>query len=103
MTSSSDKPISAIRISPESARVLEASIAAGTSGPGFWLLQIALTTLAAILLVASVGVALFAGGAFFAGEAGAWQIAGASLLFALPLAIFLTIQIPFLKRVCTGG
>lgn len=90
--------LGSLNVSPRSRRVIEAAIAAGTSGPGFVVIQIAFTGLACLLLIAGLGAAMFAAGSVLAGNAGAWPLAGLALLFALPFALFLTIQIPFLLR-----
>lgn len=95
-------PLGTLAVSPRSRRVIEASIAAGTGGPGFVVIQITLTGLACLLLIASLGTAVFAVGSAIAGNGGAWPLAGLALLFALPFVLFLAIQIPFLLRLRRG-
>jgi len=98
MTVPNTKPIASVQLSPESARVLESSIAAGTSGAAFWLLQGIGAIAVAALFLASLGVALYSGAAALGGQEGAPEIAGFALLVATPLGIALAFQASFLRR-----
>ena len=103
MTSSSDKPISTIQISPESARVIEASIAAGTSGSTFWLLHICVALICIAVAIGAITVVLVSALGVLNGDGGSIQKAGFALLVGLPFAIALTFQLQFLRRWRQGG
>lgn len=89
-------PIANLAVSDETRRTIETSLAAGTSGAGFVVLQASLTALAVLLLISALSLAGFTAVAALRGDAGAWRIVGFSLLFAIPIGLFLAMQIPFL-------
>lgn len=95
-------PIANLTVSDESRRTIETGLAAGTSGAGFFVLQASLTALAVLLLVGSLGLAGLTAVAALRGDVGAWRIVGFSLLFAIPIGLFLAIQIPFLRALRRG-
>lgn len=95
---SEDTTVASLTVSPESRHVLEASIAAGTSGLGLRLLVTALTAATAIALVASLAVAGASAVAGLAGDVGELQKAAFALAFAVPFAISLVFQAGFLRR-----
>lgn len=99
MTRSTDKPISAIKISPESARVIEASIAAGTSGAAFWVLQMVVGGAALIALVAAIGFALYFGAAALSGNSGALEMLAFAVVGAFVFGTFVAMQVSFLIKI----
>ena len=100
--SSKDTTIANVRLSPESRRVLEASISAGTSGSGLWLLVAVLTAITALALATALAIVATSAAAGLAGDVGQLQKAAFALVFALPFAIALAFQIRFLRRLRAG-
>lgn len=96
MINSTDRPISTIKISPESARVIEASIAAGTSGPAFWALQVIVGGAAVAALLAATGFTIYCGVAALKGNPGALEMLGLSVVGAFVFGVFVTMQARFL-------
>lgn len=98
MTRSGGKPISAIRVSPTSIRVLEASIEAASSGPGFRTLSILGLSVGTILFLLGTGAAGYAGLALLRREPGALEVFALTLVFAVIAGLLLAALIRFQRR-----
>lgn len=98
MTRSGERPISAIRVSPASVRVLEASIEAASSGLGFRALKILGMSIATILFLLGMGAAGYAGLALLRGEPGALEVFALTLAFAVIAGLLLAALIRFQRR-----
>lgn len=98
MTPEREKPVAAIQVSPQSARILEASIAAGSSGPAFWLLVVLGTAVSAALFLAGVGGVIYASVAAMDGQPGATPALVFGLAFCAVAGTVLAFQAQLLRR-----
>ena len=98
MNTREDFSIREARIPSRGVEVLTGQIAAATERPRFAIAQAVMTVVAVLLLACSLGVASYASVAAVDGAHGAWRVIGFSLAFAMPLGLFLIVQIPFLRE-----